>query len=111
MIQRLDGSYRLCPVFDNGAALFSDTRSDYPLDMDLDTCYGKIEAKPFSRNFDEQLDACETLYGSYRFRADFDIWDVEKILAEFTGIYEESVLERVREIMGWQIRKYGYLFS
>lgn len=111
VIQRLDGTYRFCPIFDNGAALFSDTRSDYPLDMDLEQCYARIEAKPFSRDFDEQLDACEMLYGSFRFRANFGVGDVERILGEFKGIYEVAVLERVLEIMRRQIRKYGYLFS
>lgn len=61
IIQQKDGSYRKCPVFDNGAALFSDIRGDYPLDMDLAQCFEQIKAKPFSRSFDEQLDACEAL--------------------------------------------------
>lgn len=111
VIQKKDGTYRKCPIFDNGAALFSDIRSDYPLDMELSQCFEKISAKPFSRSFDKQLDACESLYKSSHFQAAFTIKDVEEVLKEFTGIYETPVLERVRETMRLQIRKYSYLFN
>lgn len=36
--------------------------------------------------------------------------DVDTILKEFVGIYETSILERVRETMRCQIQKYSYLF-
>jgi len=35
---------------------------------------------------------------------------VEHVLKEFWGIYEDAVLERVKEVMRMQIRKYAYLF-
>lgn len=110
VIQRKDGSFRECPIFDNGAGLFSDVRNDYPLEMSLEGCYEKIQAKPFSLSFDEQLDACDVLYGDCRFEADFTIKDVEHVLEEFRGIYADAVLERVKEVMRMQIRKYAYLF-
>jgi hypothetical protein len=110
VILRKDGSYRECPIFDHGAAFFSDVRGDYPLDMDLEKCYEKIEAKPFSRDFDRQLDACDLLDGTYRFHADFNMKDVDAILQEFVGIYEEAILDRVREVMRIQMRKYAYFF-
>lgn len=110
VIRRKDGTFRPCPVFDNGAALFSDTRGDYPLDMELEDCYRKIEAKPFSRDFDEQLDACERLYGGASFRAAFTYKDVEEALLEFGGIYEEAVLRRVYDILRFQMRKYSYFW-
>lgn len=111
VIRRKDGSFRKCPVFDNGAALFSDIRNDYPLDMELAQCFERTSAKPFSRSFDEQLDACEALFKDSPFRAAFTMKDVDIILEEFTGIYEAPVLTRVREVMRWQMRKYGYLFT
>jgi hypothetical protein len=105
-----DGSYRECPLFDNGAAFFSDIRGDYPLEIDLEKCYEKIEAKPFSRDFDRQLDACDLLRSKYRFHANFTMKDVDAILQEFTGIYEDAILNRVRETMRVQMRKYAYFF-
>lgn len=90
--------------------MFSDTKSDYPLEMCLEECFQKIQAKPFSRCFDEQLDACEILYGGFRFHAFFTMKDVELLLEEFRGLYEERILIRVLETMGQQMRKYAYLF-
>lgn len=110
VIQKKDGRFRKCPIFDNGAGLFSDVRGDYPLDMDLETCYGKIQAKPFSVDFDEQLDACEILFGNCTFKAWFTMKDVEAVLQEFQGIYQDKILERVRNVMRMQMRKYAYLF-
>ncbi|GFI10074.1 hypothetical protein IMSAGC007_02541 [Lachnospiraceae bacterium] len=110
VIQKKDGTFRECPLFDHGASLFSDTKSDYPLEMCLEECFQKIQAKPFSRCFDEQLDACEILYGGFRFHAFFTMKDVELLLEEFRGLYEERILIRVLETMGQQMRKYAYLF-
>ncbi len=110
VIQKKDGTFRECPIFDHGAALFSDVKGDYPLELSLEQCFQKIQAKPFSRDFDEQLDACEMLYGGGMFRAFFGMRDVEEVLKEFEGIYEEAVLRRVRQVMQMQIRKYAYLF-
>ncbi len=110
VIQKKDGTFRECPIFDHGAALFSDVKGDYPLELDLEQCYKKIQAKPFSRNFDEQLDACEMLYGGGMFRATFNVEDVEEVLKELEGIYEKAVLRRVLQVMQIQIRKYAYLF-
>ena len=110
VIQRKDGTFRECPVFDNGAALFSDVKGGYPLEMELEACYEKIEAKPFSRDFDEQLDACEILFGGFSFQAFFTMKDVETVLKEFQDIYEERILNRVYDAMCRQMRKYSYLF-
>ena len=78
--------------------------------MGLEACYKRIQAKPFSADFDQQLDACESLYGDVRVRAWFTMKDVEQILEEFQSIYEKPVLERVRESLRMQMRKYSYLF-
>lgn len=110
VIQKKDGTYRECPVFDNGASLFSDVTGDYPLNKSLEDCYQTIQAKPFSTDFDTQLDACDVLFGGFRFRAKFTWKDVEQILAEFKGIYEDEVIYRIQEIMRIQMRKYSYLF-
>ncbi len=110
VIQKKDGTYRECPIFDHGAALFSDVTEDYPLHMSAEDCYQTIQAKPFSTDFDSQLDACDVLFGGFRFQAKFTAKDVEQILAEFQGIYEDEILYRIRETMRIQMRKYSYLF-
>lgn len=111
VIRKKDGTYRECPVFDQGAALFSDTTGDYPLNLELERCYEKIQAKPFSTSFDRQLDACESLYRDFRMRASFTVKDAVQILSGFHGVYEEAVLERVQEVMRIQMRKYSHFFT
>ena len=53
---------RLMPIFDNGAAFFSDTSKDYPISQLLGVCYGKIKSKPFSTSFSTQLRAVPSEY-------------------------------------------------
>ena len=110
VIQRKDGTFRECPIFDNGASLFSDVKGDYPLSLTFAQCRDRIQAKPFCADFDEQMDACEILYGGFVFRAEFTMGDVEQVLRDFQGIYEPEILERVRCVLRDQIRKYAYLF-
>ncbi len=42
-----DRSYRLCPYFDMGLSLCADTREEYPLHLDMETCRKRVKAKPF----------------------------------------------------------------
>lgn len=111
VIQKKDGTFREAPVFDNGAACFSDRTADYPLALSPEECSAKIRAKPFSTDFDEQLDAAEYLYPEPEFRAWFTMQDVEQVLSEFKGTYDGRILDRVKETLRRQIRKYHYLFK
>lgn len=82
--------YRLCPFFDMGLSLFSDTREAYPFGKDFAACRKTICAKPFSRDFDEQLDAANEQYGYY-LKFDFPanrICDVTKELRSMYGMPE-----------------------
>ena len=56
------GKYHYCPVFDNGAALLSDTTMDYPLHSEVYELLDGVKAKTFCQDFDEQLDLAEQLY-------------------------------------------------
>lgn len=49
-----DGKYSPAPIFDNGAACMSDMLS-YPLEVDFDTNYSSISAKPFYTDFSRNL--------------------------------------------------------
>lgn len=108
--QENTGSYRLCPYFDHGLSLYADITVDFPIDQDLEACKRKIEAKPFSRDFDEQMDAAEELYGKQvHFR--FDEQDIREAVAALDGIYDARFLQRAEQVLNQQRRKYGYLFS
>lgn len=81
-----DETYSLCPLFDNGLSLLSDTSLDFPLERPLEDCLQAIEAKPFSRPFDDQLDAAEGLYG-IQLRFSFGSHDVKDIIDAFRSEY------------------------
>lgn len=115
--------YRLCPFFDMGLSLFSDTKESFPLNRSFDECRNEIDAKPFSRDFDEQLDVANELYGSYlrfAFPARQIIDYIEKSarnvsedarnnnLCEF---YSPDEIGRVKEVLRYQAGKYQYLFN
>lgn len=103
------GKFELCPIFDNGAALLSDTSMDYPLDGDIYRMVDEVEAKTFCDDFYEQLDVSERLYGNH-IQFAFSHKDVEALLQKDLG-YDRKIIERVVKILHEQMRKYEYLFS
>ncbi len=110
--------YRLCPFFDMGLSLFSDTRETYPLALDYEECCKKITAKPFHRDFDEQLDAANELYGCYlKFGIAANRIDrvMEEIEEKYRGgkdenWYTDAETRRVQSVLRYQARKYSYMF-
>lgn len=102
------GRYHYCPVFDNGAALLSDTTLDYPMTENVEKMIPEAEAKTICRDFDEQLDVMENLYGrpvSFQFGNK----DVERLLVN-EPYYPEEVKQRIQMIIRKQRNKYQYLF-
>lgn len=103
------GEYTLCPIFDNGAGLLSDTTMDYPLSEDIYTLIDHVQAKTICSDFEEQLDISEALYkGSIRFY--FTKKDVSELLARAEE-YPEAIRNRVEKVIFEQMRKYTYLFD
>lgn len=100
--------YHCCPIFDNGAALLSDTLQDYPLEGNVEDMVKSVEAKTFCRDFDEQLDIAEKLYGRH-LSFDFDEKDMEQVVSS-ASLYPEEIRNRVLQVLRWQRRKYAYLF-
>ena len=109
VIRNEDGDkFRLCPIFDNGLALLSDLH-DYPRDADIYACIGAVQAKPFSRTFDKQVEAANELYGSH-LKLSFRKKDVTELLESLQGFYSEGLLRRVERIIFEQMRRYGIYF-
>ena len=104
-----DGKYKLCPIFDNGAALLSDTTLDYPLGIDIEEMIKGVRSKTICDNLDEQLDIAECLYGT-QLKFNFAEKDIYGLI-EKAGIYSEDLRKRVAEILCFQRRKYAYLFK
>lgn len=103
------GNYKVCPIFDNGAALLADTKMDYPLTDDVYELLDQVQSKTISFDFDEQLAAAEELYGQ-QIHFYFTQKNVDAIIEDMT-IYGRLEQERVKKIIYHQMRKYSYLFS
>lgn len=103
--------YRLCPFYDMGLSLFSDTKVDFPLEEDYFACKEKIVAKPFSRDFDEQMDAANELFGSY-LKFDFSSMYIaeEELIKGHADGYTEKEIQRVKETLRYQAAKYKCFF-
>lgn len=102
--------YSLCPFFDMGLSLFSDTREAYPLEKDFEECRKVIAAKPFSRDFDEQMDAAGQLFGSH-LKFHFSAKIMKDLLDEVKAFYNKEEIERVEGVLQNQMRKYQYMFN
>ena len=102
--------YGFCPFFDMGLSLFSDTREAYPIEKDFEDCRKAIAAKPFSRDFDEQMDVAEQLFGSH-LKFYFSEKTMADILGELQTLYRKEEIERVEGVLRNQMRKYQYMFA
>ena len=101
--------FRLCPIFDNGGSLLSDTGMDYPLDMNVYELMDTVKARTFTDSFEEQLEISEKLYGSH-ITFSYTEADINSAL-ERANNYSPEEKERVKEILLETRRKYGYLFK
>jgi len=104
----IDGTFRLCPIFDNGLSLLSDLVT-YPLRKDIYEYMGMVKAKPFSQDFLEQVEAASKLYGSFT-RFAFTREQLHQKLMELAEYYDTEVIDRVERVVLEQIRKHSYLF-
>ncbi len=98
-----NGEYYLPPIFDNGAAFMSDRTFYYHYDTT------KVESKPFSRNFDEQKECLESLYGQQLVVLLFDYKCL--FTKDVLKTYNDPDLEQaIKSIVSLQIEKYTDIF-
>ena len=102
--------YEYCPYFDMGLSLFADVKQDFPLEKSVETCRKDIIAKPFSRDFDEQLDAANELYGSY-LHFSMSKEDMVNEVDKWNFPYDKSLLDRVKMVLRDQTDKYQYMLK
>lgn len=99
------GSFRLCPIFDNGLALLSDLH-DYPVTRDVYQSIAAVEAKPFERSFEAQVDAAESLYG-IQLELYIQNADITAVLAGMEALYPRPVLTRLEQLLREQLHRYA----
>ena len=109
LIRNEKGEYRIAPVYDNGGAFLSDkyTYGEHLSEERLLDEMNNVIAKPFSKNFDEQLDACESLYYS-NLVFNKDILLDENMLNQY---YDKADIDTVKIMLAQAQRKYSYLFE
>lgn len=100
--------YKLCPVFDNGACLLSDTTIDYPLGKDALTLIKKARPNTFCQDFEEQLDITEQLFGE-QIHFSFGYNEVKNIVDQAEN-YPEEIRARVIDLIMSRRRTHEYLF-
>ena len=107
--------YRLCPVFDMGDSLFSDTKESCPLTKGMVECYHAVAAKPFSETFDEQLNIANELYGNF-LQFDISTTDMINAVRDMVNVrtsdvrYQAVEIRRIGEILRFQTKKYQKMF-
>ena len=105
-----DGTdYYLPPLFDFGASFLSDTMIDYPLSSDLDKLLEIKNAKPFSSDFNEQVDVAESLYGT-QLKVHTTASEVCSYV-DSIGNYSQEIKTRVKTLIRYAFRKYRYLLG
>jgi len=105
VILKPDESFRLMPVFDNGAAFISDTRRDYPLTVPTVQLIDKVRCKPIVTHFGKQLEAVREVVG-LSLKLERDV----RLEAEPIDPYDDLELGRVKQVISIQSRRYPYLF-
>ena len=103
------GSFNYAPVFDQGAGLLSDTRMDYPLDMDTHNAVDSVRPKTITDDFTEQMEISESLYGE-NIHFHLTVNALREALMQ-DQCYDEVLKKRVLGVLADRRRKYGYLFQ
>lgn len=99
-----NGGFGLAPIFDNGGSLLSDEYTYF--DDNLERLIEIVESKPFSCNFDEQLDAAEELYG-IQIKFPNSVRFLEEIKPKILEYYNIEQFKRVEYVLRHSIRKYS----
>ena len=95
-------TYKVSPLFDNGAGFLSDIREDYPLEKNYLGLIANVEAKPFSKSFEKQVSACQKLYGE-QLILDSDIKIPSEAIDNLKDMYGDIVAKRIEGIYNQQI--------
>ena len=83
-----DGTFDYCPIFDNGAALLSNTRI-YRMDIEPKALIQQVRARPFNTTFNRQIHAAEALYGRQLHIPAFKEAELVELLGPLLGYYAE----------------------
>lgn len=83
-----DGHFDYCPIFDNGAALLSNTQI-YQMDIDPAALIKTVRARPFNTTFNRQVTVARTLFDSQFHIARFSREDILSLLEPVLPYYAQ----------------------
>lgn len=83
-----DGTFDYCPIFDNGAALLSNTQI-YRMDIEPGALIRQVRARPFNTTFNRQMHAAEALYCRQLDIPAFQEAELMQLLGPLLGYYAE----------------------
>lgn len=81
-----NGKYDYCPIFDNGAALLSNTRH-LPADIEPKDLMKNLVARPFNMTFNRELKTTQSLYGKVLKMPKFTQTELQEILDPLLEFY------------------------
>ena len=83
-----NGKYSYCPIFDNGAALLSNTQFS-PMDIQPKGLIKDVVARPFNTNFTRQMNTARELYGRQLIMPQLTTQDIISKLKPLLEYYPE----------------------
>lgn len=100
----VSGCWYSGPIFDNGAALLSDLKLDYPYNKPLEVCMRTVsnKAKPFSRSFSKQLELVQN-YSQVQVVLP-TVLSVQ--ISDLYSYYDEKYIKRACKVLEIQVKKY-----
>lgn len=87
-VLRENNKYQYCPIFDNGAALLSNTM-DYPMNIDPKAFIPTVKARPLNTTFNRQVKHMNDLYGKQLDICRFSKNDIREILEDLLPFYPQ----------------------
>lgn len=95
-----NGKYNYCPIFDNGAALLSNTQLSQ-MDIMPKALISALKARPFNTTFTRQMKSAEALFGRQLRTPQFSQVQIRQIIAPMLEYYAERdrgiIADRVAE--------------
>ena len=95
-----NGTYSYCPIFDNGAALLSNTQI-YGMDIDPAAHIRSVRARPFNTTFNRQIITARNLFGPQlripKFSRSDIMAELEPLLAFYADRDRGIIADRVCE--------------
>lgn len=83
-----NGKYSYCPIFDNGAALLSNTQLSQ-MDIEPKALISALTARPFGTTFTRQMRSAESLFGRQLIIPRFTKPQIKDIIAQMLEFYPE----------------------